>query len=91
MSNPYICVFCRNEENEIKSKQFGQELRKICKEEVMVVTKEQMKEDPMEQNLNVVVTTTASLENCLLWCDHDYNTILQQLKSNKFGVVTTTA
>ena len=75
----------------MKSKQFGQELRKICKEEVMVVTKEQIQEDPVEQNLNVVVTTTASLENCLLWCDYDYNTILQRLKSNKFGLVTTTA
>ena len=75
----------------MKSKQFGQELRKICKEEVMVVTKEKIQEDPVEQNLNVVVTTTASLESCLLWCDHDYNTILQRLKSNKFGVVTTAA
>ena len=35
---PYICVFCRNEENETKSKQFGQELSKLCKEEVVVAT-----------------------------------------------------
>ena len=33
---PYICVFCRNEENEMKSKQFGQELKKLCGEEVVV-------------------------------------------------------
>ena len=75
----------------MKSKQFGQELRKICKEEVVVVTKEQIQEDRVQQNLNVVMTTTTSLENCLLWCDRDYNTILQRLKSNKFGVVATIA
>ena len=34
----YICVFCRNEENEMKSKQFGPELRKICKEKAVVAT-----------------------------------------------------
>ena len=33
-----LCVFCRNEENETKSKQFEQELKKLCKEESMVVT-----------------------------------------------------
>ena len=75
----------------MKSKQFGQELRKICKEEVVVVTKEKIQDDRVQQNLNVVMTTTTSLENCLLWCDRDYNTILQRLKSNKFGVVATTA
>ena len=32
---PYNCVFCRNEENETKSKQFGQEIRKLCSEEVV--------------------------------------------------------
>ena len=36
--NTSIFVFCRNKENEMKSKQFGQELRKICKEEAMVTT-----------------------------------------------------
>ena len=36
--NPYICVFCINEENEMKIKQFGQELKKLCDEEVMVMT-----------------------------------------------------
>ena len=77
----------------MKSKQFGQELRKICKEEVVVAIIEQIQEDPVHQNLNVVVTTIASLENCLLQlrCDRAYNTILQRLKSSKFGVVATTA
>ena len=35
---PYICVFCRNEENETKSKQFGEESSKLCKEEVVITT-----------------------------------------------------
>ena len=65
MSNAYICVFCKNEENETKSKQFGQELRKICKEEVVVVTIEQIEEDLVQQNLGVVTTTTASSANHL--------------------------
>ena len=65
MSNAYICVFCKNEENETKSKQFGQELRKICKEEVVVVTIEQIEEDLVQQNLGVVTTTTASSANYL--------------------------
>ena len=34
----YICVFCRNEENKMKSKQFGQGLKNMCKEEVVVAT-----------------------------------------------------
>ena len=53
---PYICVFCRNEENKTKSKQFEHELRKICKEESMVVTTEKIQEDPVQQNLGVVAT-----------------------------------
>ena len=65
MSNTYICVFCKNEENETKSKQFGQELRKICKEEVVVVNIEQIEEDLVQQNLGVVTTTTASSANYL--------------------------
>ena len=65
MSNAYICVFCKNEENETKSKQFGQELRKICKEEVVVMTIEQIEEDLVQQNLGVVTTTTASSANYL--------------------------
>ena len=35
---PYNCVFCRNIENETKSKQFGQEMRKLSIEEAVVTT-----------------------------------------------------
>ena len=35
---PYLCVFCRIEENKTKIKQFGQELKELCKKDVMVVT-----------------------------------------------------
>ena len=35
---PYICVFRRNKENEMKNKQFGQGLKNLCKEEVVVAT-----------------------------------------------------
>ena len=49
----------------MKSKQFGQELRKICKEEVVVVTIEKIQEDPFQQNHSVVATTTTSLANCV--------------------------
>ena len=35
---PYIFVFCRNEENETKSKQFVQGLKILWMEESMVVT-----------------------------------------------------
>ena len=35
---PYNFVFCRNEENETKNKQFGLELNKICKKESVVAT-----------------------------------------------------
>ena len=35
---PYLCVFCRNEENVMKSKQYGQELKNLCMEESMVAT-----------------------------------------------------
>ena len=34
----YICVFCRNEENKTKNKQFGQEIKNMCKEELVVET-----------------------------------------------------
>ena len=33
-----LCVFCRNEENKTKIKQFGQELKELCKKEAMVAT-----------------------------------------------------
>ena len=45
---PYICVFCRNEEKEMKSKQFDQELRKVCSEEVVVATIEQKDEEHVQ-------------------------------------------
>ena len=35
---PSICVFCRNEENKTKIKKFRQDLKKLCKEEVVVTT-----------------------------------------------------
>ena len=65
---PYICVFCRNEENEMKSKQFGPELSKLCKEEVMVpqdlmvATIGQCKLKPMQPSLGEVATTVATIE-----------------------------
>ena len=34
----FLCVFCRNEETEMKSKQFGQEMKKLCSEEVVITT-----------------------------------------------------
>ena len=47
---PYICVFCRNEENKMKSKQFGQENEKVmhgrthdCDHTCVVATTEQKK------------------------------------------------
>ena len=36
---PYNYVFCRNEDNEAKSKKYGQKMRKLCMEEAIVVTK----------------------------------------------------
>ena len=48
---PYNCVFCRNEENETKSKQFEQEMRKICNEEV-VVTTTSLWSQPHSKNMN---------------------------------------
>ena len=35
---PYIYVFFRNKENKTKYKKFGQKLKKLCNEEVMVAT-----------------------------------------------------
>ena len=35
---PSLCVFCRNKENKTKIKQFGKDLKKLCKEKDMVAT-----------------------------------------------------
>ena len=34
----FLCVFCKNEENKTKIKIYGQELKKLCKIVVMVMT-----------------------------------------------------
>ena len=61
---PYICVFCRNEENKMKNKQFRQEMKNLCKEEAMVATTTLMvatirqRQEMIEQpTLGVVATT----------------------------------
>ena len=61
----YIFLFCRNKENETKSKKFGQELRKICKEEAVVATIEQIQEDLGQENLGVVTTMDHYCHNIL--------------------------
>ena len=33
-----MCLFCRNKENETRSKQIGEEIRKLCNEASTVVT-----------------------------------------------------
>ena len=60
---PYICVFCRNKENKMKSKQFGQDLKKLCKEEAVVVTIGQCKKETVLQRCSVVATATLSRSN----------------------------
>ena len=44
---PYICVFCKNEENKMKNKQLGQEMKNLCKEKVVAATIRQIQEVTM--------------------------------------------
>ena len=54
-----MCVFCRNEENETRSKQTGEEIRKLCSEASMVVTVEQ--EEEVLRNQHAVKSQPRSL------------------------------
>ena len=76
----YMCVFCRNEENETKSKIFGQYLKNLCKEEVVVATigfyghdHRSMQEETTQQLCSVVVTIEDCLQQPLAWSQpHNY-------------------
>ena len=60
---PYICVCCRNEENELKSKRFGQELRKFCKEEVVVATIGQSKRKSVQQSVMTIASSATNVSS----------------------------
>ena len=91
---PCICVFCRNEENDTKSKQFGQEMRRLCLEELMVSTTVVWLQPQLKTKMKVVQQSLFVVETT----DHygaarssDHNNPLQQLRRPMFDVVATTA
>ena len=59
---PYICVFCINDENETKIKQFRQQLTKLCNKEGVVAIINQYEKDIMQKTLGVIATTVATIE-----------------------------
>ena len=92
---PYICVFCRNEENKMKSKQFRQDLKKLCKEEVIVVTTGFYGRDHRRLRsitLNVVAATNPSASTVIPYslCGRDQIFFLQRLSFTTCSVVATT-
>ena len=87
MSNPYICVFCRNEENEMKNKKFGQELKNLYKKKavvmtitLMVVTTRQNMKKIVQQRCSMVATIEPVCSKISVW----------SRSSTILGVVTTT-
>ena len=79
---PYNYVFYRNEENKTKSKRFGQEMRKLCMEEAMVVTIAIYGCDhisKLKKNSSVELQHGRDL-------GHDHRAPLQQLSITTFSV-----
>ena len=76
---PYICVFCRNKENEMKCKQFGQDLKKLYMEESMVTTIVIYDRDHIKKSQETFIY------NMQCGCDH------KRLFPSYLGMVTTIA
>ena len=92
-----MCVFCRNEENEMKSKEFGEEMRKICSEEGVVTTIEQKDEEvtmqlTLDEVTTTVVTTKPVFSQHARWLQPRSRPqpFLQAMRRYTLGVVSTT-
>ena len=64
---PSLRVFCRNEENKKKIKQFRQELKELCKKEAMVATIDQNRRKTVQSNFSMVTTMEHCLQLFAVW------------------------
>ena len=94
----YICVFCRNEENEMKNEQFEKEMKKLCNEEVVIETiavyglwsQPQIKNEEDCKTEMQCGRDHKRLFSTNLRYGRDHRALLQQTVNNALGVVSTT-